>query len=159
MKECSTCHASKPVEEFPFKNRARGWRRGRCFPCQAAYWRENRARDPEKHRQSVRAYRARNPEKYRADGRKRYYGLSVEDTAAMLEAQQHKCGICACEIHDGFDGFCVDHDHASGRIRGLLCRKCNVLLGMAGDRPEVFAAAIAYLEGQHDRHHHGARRG
>lgn len=147
-KECSTCRVEKPIEEFPFKNKARGWRRGRCFPCQAAYWREWRDREgnAEKHRAAVKRWRSANADTRRAEGRRRYYGLSPEDVAVMLARQNRECAICTVEIHDGRDGFCVDHDHATGRIRGLLCRKCNVMLGMVDDRPEVLASAIRYLE-------------
>lgn len=154
-RRCSACGEVKPIEDFPIKNKEKGWRRGRCYPCQAAYGREIRSRNPEAHRARTRAYRQRNLDKARADGRKRFYGLSPEATAAMLDAQQAQCAICTRAIHDGPDGFCVDHDHKSGRIRGLLCRKCNVLLGMAADEPSILAAAIRYLEATYDDRHEG----
>lgn len=61
----------------------------------------------------------------------------------MTIAQEGKCAICA---KDGCE-LVLDHCHASGKIRGLLCRMCNALLGMAADRIEVLEEAIAYLRG------------
>lgn len=146
LKECSVCHANKPVEDFPIHKKSTGARRTRCNACQNAYWRSWRAANAEKHRASVKRWRENNAESRRAEGRRRFYGLTPEDTASMLAAQDAACAICRSEIHDGPDGFCVDHNHVTGEVRGLLCRKCNVLLGMASDDPSVLAAAIQYLE-------------
>ena len=67
--------------------------------------------------------------------------------AQMLEAQDRKCKICGVEggANNRGDKLAVDHCHASGRIRGLLCHKCNTALGLFKDNPENLAAAIRYL--------------
>lgn len=75
----------------------------------------------------------------------RRYGLTVEQYAAMLAAQYGRCAICRRELLSRRDTH-VDHDHISGRIRGLLCRFCNHVLGLAGDSVETLRNAIAYLE-------------
>ena len=61
----------------------------------------------------------------------------------MTIAQEGRCAICA---KDGVE-LVLDHCHATEKIRGLLCRMCNALLGMAQDRVEILEEAIAYLKG------------
>jgi hypothetical protein len=67
---------------------------------------------------------------------------------AMLDNQEGKCAIC----RHGFDGTVparnamVDHDHTTGKVRSLLCRRCNSMIGMAREQVEVLRAAIEYLE-------------
>jgi hypothetical protein len=146
VRECIECSRSKPLEECPIHKKATGRRRRRCRECQRAYWRRWRAANAESHNATVKRWREANPEKRRASARRRYYGLSPAETSAMLAAQDSQCAICRRSIHDGKDGFCVDHDHQTGRVRGLLCRKCNVLLGQAEDRSDVLRAAIDYLD-------------
>jgi hypothetical protein len=65
----------------------------------------------------------------------------------MLESQCHRCGVCG-QIHSNDTGqvLCVDHDHNAGEVRGLLCTRCNVILGMISDDINILQRAIAYLE-------------
>ena len=73
----------------------------------------------------------------------RRYGLSLADYDAMLARQGGVCGIC--KRQSGIR-LCVDHCHATGRVRGLLCRTCNSGLGFYQDDPRLTRAATAYLE-------------
>lgn len=70
------------------------------------------------------------------------YQLTVADYDRMVEAQSGRCAIC----HGQPPRLVVDHDHATGQIRGLLCHKCNVGLGALGDDLGGLLAAVAYLE-------------
>lgn len=64
--------------------------------------------------------------------RLRPYGLTIEDYEALLEAQDHRC--VGCEKKFGPSRVpCVDHDHATGEVRGLLCSPCNELIGFLHD--------------------------
>jgi len=74
----------------------------------------------------------------------RRYGLSLADYDAMLARQGGVCGIC--KRQSGIR-LCVDHCHATGRVRGLLCRTCNSGLGFYQDDPRLTRAATAYLGG------------
>lgn len=76
------------------------------------------------------------------DHRKRRYGLSQDELDAMYEAQSGRCLICG---NDFGLKFHIDHSHKTGQIRGLLCRSCNMMLGMAEDVPEVLEEAARYL--------------
>lgn len=60
-------------------------------------------------------------------------------------SQSSLCAICGQTCSTG-QRLCVDHDHATGKMRGLLCRKCNSGLGQFGDDPEMLRAALSYLE-------------
>jgi hypothetical protein len=71
------------------------------------------------------------------------YKLSPADVSTMLAAQEYGCAICGAAPEDGPK---VDHDHATGRVRGLLCGPCNTGLGLFGDDPGRLRAAAAYLE-------------
>jgi len=72
------------------------------------------------------------------------YGLTEADFGAMLEAQGGGCAICG-STDPGNGSFRIDHDHISNRVRGLLCHKCNVALGLMGDDPDRLEAGAAYL--------------
>jgi hypothetical protein len=80
---------------------------------------------------------------YRREERlKQVYGLSVEDYDAMLERQGGVCAICKRKPERP---LFVDHCHATGKVRGLLCHGCNSALGFMCDDPRVTAAATEYL--------------
>lgn len=72
------------------------------------------------------------------------YGLGVEDVARMFNDQACRCPGCGILLTLGRETH-IDHCHATGRVRGLLCRGCNNALGCAKDSPAVLSALIAYL--------------
>jgi predicted nucleic acid-binding Zn ribbon protein len=74
------------------------------------------------------------------------YGITIEEFEARLASQGNRCAICRTEEWSG-KGPHVDHDHATGHVRGVLCHKCNLGLGKFNDDPELLRAAIRYLEG------------
>lgn len=68
----------------------------------------------------------------------------------MLAEQGGACGICGgSELWENHrtrrDGWHIDHDHSTGKVRGVLCPPCNLMIGYARDNPAVLAAAINYL--------------
>jgi hypothetical protein len=79
---------------------------------------------------------------FRDRERARRYGLSLEELRAILARQGNACAIC----RKSGVGLHIDHCHATGKVRGLLCRKCNQGLGNYNDDPNLTAAATAYLE-------------
>jgi len=79
------------------------------------------------------------------------YDMSHDDYLALLEAQGGGCAVCGTNDPGRGNGgqrrhFTVDHDHNSGRVRGLLCNACNRAIGYVGDSPDLLRRAAAYLE-------------
>jgi len=72
------------------------------------------------------------------------YGLTQAELRTLL-AQYPTCAICGTSDW-GAKGPQVDHDHATGRVRGILCVNCNTMLGHASDKPSWLRAAADYLE-------------
>lgn len=72
---------------------------------------------------------------------KREYGLTLEQYSQMLVDQNHQCPICELEVK-----LVVDHNHDTGKVRGLLCGKCNKGLGIFADDTSRLTRAIVYLK-------------
>jgi hypothetical protein len=77
--------------------------------------------------------------------KKSKYGLNEAQYRDMFELQNNKCAICGFPFNSKRKGF-VDHCHKTNKVRGLLCTKCNSLLGMANDNIEILKNAIKYLQ-------------
>ena len=131
QKVCSRCNRTLSVEHFHRHRHSRYV--AACKDCMKAA-RANSARR-EQMRQASRR------------GQLRRYGLTEERYEEMLNAQGGRCKICGTADHlDQDQLLCVDHDHCTGAVRGLLCGNCNRMLGHARDRPEVLLTAAIYLE-------------
>lgn len=115
---------------------------------QAAWYQRNK----EQAKRQVRAWQKANPTKRDRSVRVyflRKYGLSLEDYDRLLLAQGGCCGICGNA--NGNKRLAVDHDHTTGKVRGLLCDSCNQGLGFFKDSVERLEAAIQWLTKQHER--------
>lgn len=103
-------------------------------------------------RKRGRKYYANNKDQARAWNYGSKFGISLEDYDRLFEKQGGKCAICGAvkpdAKHKGVAHFCVDHDHVTGKVRGLLCSSCNTGIGKLQDSPEMLRKAIAYLENQ-----------
>ena len=124
-----------------------------------AYRREYERTHREELNAKARARHARNPSIALAANRRwreshpgaqfdghlrRRYGITLENYHAMLDAQDGKCAICLGTKPGGrTEMFCVDHDHTSGAVRGLLCQSCNKGLTTYEMHPEATAAYLA----------------
>lgn len=75
----------------------------------------------------------------------RVYGITAEQYHEMLSQQNQRCGICNLHFDDCGAPH-VDHCHQSGKVRGLLCRKCNTAIGLLGDNAESAMRAHNYLK-------------
>jgi hypothetical protein len=75
--------------------------------------------------------------------RKHRYGVTSDVLCDLIKKQNGKCAICNSEFSRN---FCVDHDHKSKTVRGLLCFGCNFILGVAKDNPAILHSAALYLE-------------
>lgn len=76
---------------------------------------------------------------------KKKYGITLEDYDQILLSQSSCCAICKQTEPNGKGVFHVDHCHTTGKVRGVLCAKCNILLGHADDNTKILMSAIKYL--------------
>jgi hypothetical protein len=112
------------------------------------------ARYHEKHRERLAEYRREryvsNAANVRGKMLEKQYGITAEDFAQMLLDQDGVCAICGLPettIQNGkVRQLSVDHDHETGRVRGLLCNDCNRGIGMLHDDPDLLRTAADYLE-------------
>lgn len=75
------------------------------------------------------------------------YGITLEEYENLFIVQHGCCAIC--RVRKPAHEFKVDHCHETGKVRGLLCLNCNVLLGHAKDNPRILLDAVKYLNKEH----------
>ena len=137
-KKCSRCGVRKQPDGFSV--RKTGDRKGHllsvCKKCRASAQKQKKERDKTIYD------RIEWPSKLR-----RIYGLEVEDYYRMLEQQDNGCAICGIKDPGSrCRNFHVDHCHETGKVRGLLCHKCNRALGLFDDNIERLKSAANYLK-------------
>lgn len=144
-KVCSSCGLSKPLSDFYKEPRVKDGRFRRCKACHCKTTKEYREKNPEIYRKaSLKHWRSLDDKKKQARWIKRY-GLSAEQYYKMLAEQKEVCKICGQKCSTK-QTLCVDHCHKTGKIRGLLCVKCNTSLGMLNDDVSLFYKAVEYLK-------------
>jgi Recombination endonuclease VII len=157
LKWCPACKQLLPVGDFHKNRRAWDGLYDRCKQCNAAAaatGHRSRGEDP-KYREWRRQRGAEWRATAKADGRaqqlnkkyslKQLYGITLEEYDAILAAQRNCCAICRMRL-TGSRAAHVDHDHDTGRVRGILCNNCNNGLGRFRDDPSVLRRAAHYLE-------------
>jgi hypothetical protein len=83
---------------------------------------------------------------HRANHLMRKYGITLADYERLLAVQGGVCAICRTDRTSRWGTLCVDHDHESKHVRGLLCTDCNLAVGKMRDDADLFRRAAAYLE-------------
>jgi hypothetical protein len=171
-KKCPICDKEKPLNDFYKGKNYKLGVRSYCKECEiknAKLWTN---KNLEKSKLSKKAYysshkkqelnrakkrRKEHPEifkKWREEHRyytknwhlKKNYGITLVQYNEMLIAQNGTCIICKREEIDKNKSLAVDHDHQTGKVRGLLCRRCNTVLGLLNENPEIFNTFINYLK-------------
>ncbi|MES1975755.1 MAG: endonuclease VII domain-containing protein [Pseudomonadota bacterium] len=160
-KVCTGCRVPKSLDLFAKDNGKKDGRQSRCKDCQKDYREQHKETGNEYTRQWRKAhpgydaaqnllYRQTNPGlRAQQDRRKRLkkkYNLTPEEFDALIAAQGGRCAICKTDTPGGSGTWHVDHNHETGRVRGLLCVRCNPMLGLALDDPLILIAALEYLE-------------
>lgn len=139
MKVCKVCGLDKIDSSFYKTNQTT------CKICvreRTATWQtENR----ERYREISREWGQRNPDKRKHEALKRFHGISLSDYLLLSAKQNNLCAICQ-NPPLGKRTLAVDHDHKTGKIRGLLCGNCNTALGLLKENPSSLLAACEYLK-------------
>lgn len=108
-------------------------RQGKGKFCSSACYQEYRRNHRKDSKEANRLYQKKNK-----------YKLSAEEYYSLFQKQNNSCAVCGV-LFDNHNRAFVDHSHSTGAVRGLLCIKCNSLLGMANDDIKILHKAIEYL--------------
>lgn len=153
MKQCTRCKEFKPLDQFNKDKKTKSGLTYHCKSCVSHYCKtRNGVVDRAAINTQARVWKKANPHKVRAQQIKQNFGLSYDDYISLLEKQHHSCAICKTSLLpfgsvNQTDIIAnVDHCHTTGKIRGLLCRKCNTALGLLNDNVDVIVAAATYLK-------------
>lgn len=144
-KVCRKCSKPKPVSDFfpHYSKTGRQKFKSYCKPCHTAgnmqATKDRKQRDPSYIRLQTRKSLNR---KY-----KKRYGITRDDIyGKLLVDQDGKCAICYRSHDQEKKCFAVDHDHATGQIRSLLCERCNRAIGLLQDNSIILRRAAEYLD-------------
>ena len=126
-KKCQNCGEVKDNTDFYTKNK-KGRRDSVCKECRKEALRNNY--DP-----------------FVASERwlKTKYGITRAERQNMYEQQGGVCKICGSKGNGKWKQLCVDHDHTTGKVRDLLCHRCNIVLGEVYDNPDILNKMSDYL--------------
>lgn len=134
---CTKCGQEKPEEAFGWSSRRKNRRRYDCRDCRSnmamarGYYKKPRPHQTREYLQNRDLLR--------------YFGITLDQYNELLQKQDGCCALCGNPPTTR--RLAVDHDHQTGRIRGLLCGWCNRALGLFRDDPALLTKAIGYLEG------------
>lgn len=145
-KTCSTCHKKQSIKNFNKANHHKDGLTSQCKACiklNSQKWYKNNLNH-------VRITYKKNLKQIRNRNLKKKFGITLINYNTMLENQNYVCAICnqpEKRVHNNgkISALCVDHDHQTGKIRGLLCYGCNVSLGRFKDNPELLKRALKYI--------------
>jgi len=141
LKYCPKCKTEKPLELFNKHAKERDGLQRLCRDCQ---------------KESSRKYLSteKGATTTRQAHLRRKYGIDLQTYEELLLSQGNKCKICRVDSNpDSRAGyFVIDHNHTTGDIRGLLCTKCNALLGLAQDSEDILERAKQYLQNSRVKH-------
>lgn len=136
--KCASCKNFKPPDEFlDRKDISRNGKRSWCKTCE---------------RINGKQWAKDNPEKVMSKGLKRRYNITLQYYNELFEKQKGVCKICGKpeiaidKVSKNVKNLSVDHNHVNGAIRGLLCGKCNVALGLLNDNISLLESAMQYLK-------------
>lgn len=135
-KTCTKCGVTKPLSNYNRDAKKTSGYRSHCKSCTSTGYRQ----------WSV------SGERGRVSKLRSRFGMSVEDYDRILAAQNNGCAICGKSPSENGKRLSIDHNHDTGKVRGLLCQPCNTGIGLLNDSPSQLRLALRYLE---ERGHYG----
>ncbi|HHT9147317.1 MAG TPA: endonuclease VII domain-containing protein [Candidatus Wunengus sp. YC61] len=151
-KTCRMCGIEKPIDDFNTHYGNKDLHRHECRDCQKENQQKHYPLVRDKWNAKRRAQKDNPMEQQKRHHQhvKRKFGISHDDYNKMLLSQDGKCFLCGTENPnrngEKVGNFSVDHDHKTGKVRSLLCTKCNHGLGNFMDSPSLLRKAATYLE-------------
>lgn len=144
MVSCTKCKETKPKDSFRKRKNSSNGLQYWCRKCENKANRQRYKPKPKKKKKQT------NPKTIKRNARNRMlqhrYNITLEEYEQMYENQNGKCSICNDNYPSGgTNGLYVDHCHKTGNVRGLLCPRCNSLLGRFLDDQKILNKALEYL--------------
>lgn len=138
MKTCLICKGIKPSDSFYGQQ-------SYCKPCQNAYAKKWRQDNPDREKANKRRWQKSLTPRYNWNNHLMVrYGITAEQWEEKLAQQGGVCAICK-KVDPRGRRLSVDHCHTTGQVRGLLCDRCNTLLGRVDDDRDILISAADYL--------------
>ena len=149
MRRCKRCGDIRPIADFHIVKECLGGRRPVCKFCIRKQQKKSYKANAKIRRVKQRKWHIDNPRASRGSKLKSTYGITIEEYDTMFEIQGGACLICGCPETASRNGktknLAVDHNHITGKIRGLLCQKCNQALGLLSENPVVIKSLLEYI--------------
>lgn len=145
MKYCKQCNQQKSKTEFYKHNETIDKLRNQCKNCSLLSIQKRRKENPEKYKEQCRKTNQELKEYQYFWKAKKFFNLTKNDYLVMEKQQNYKCKICKGIQYSHKQFFCIDHDHKTNKVRGLLCDLCNKGLGHFKDDCNLLRNAIEYL--------------
>jgi Recombination endonuclease VII len=150
MKTCKVCGKEKLEAEFyKRKNNDSRAKSDPCRECSLAARKADYHKRSDEMSKRAKIYRKLNPEKIRDTKLKQTYGVGIDYFNTKLKEQGGVCAGCRQNVKTIWKGkevnMALDHDHLSGKVRGVLCMHCNRGLGSLRDNEETLNNLIDYL--------------
>jgi len=150
-KICSKCDIRKDLGNF-YKNKTKPL--GVCSECKLCTNQMNKdyiGRNRQKYLEYHKSYRRNHQSQHRNQSLKQTYRINAEDWEDLFEIQKGCCAICGTHQSGLRRRLDVDHNHKTGKIRALLCSRCNVLIGQAKEDINSLELMINYLKEYNER--------
>ena len=133
-RKCYRCKVTKPLSDF-YKDKRR--KQGHHYECKECT--------------KARVTATRDPERARDLHLQRTYGITLDTFNGMVSTQSSRCACCGSSEPGGkHNQWCVDHDHVTNKVRELLCKDCNIVLGIVSDSPTHLKKLIQYIAKHND---------
>lgn len=140
-KLCGRCKNIKPISDFSSRGPKCNHRPGStCKECKRKYYYSKREHFIKQNQER----RRKNPDNKKDYDLTRCFGIGIKQYNELLTFQNNKCAICF-EVNADGRGLAVDHNHSNGKVRGLLCGKCNMALGRFNEDENLILRIVDYL--------------
>jgi hypothetical protein len=148
-KRCRICEELKPLDDFGSHRAHADGKQNYCRPCRNLL-NKNMLTPEQRERKKANAQRFVFRERVKVRRRRELHGVTQAEFELLVAAQDGRCAICQHTETQEHRALVIDHHHESGRVRGLICSRCNKALGGFRDDPAILLAAAEYLTHQDD---------
>lgn len=145
-KKCSSCQKDLSLENFPPDSKGIAGRHNYCYTCHNIKQREKYQTE----KQGNTSWYQQRLKKQRTNFILKTYGITSEQYDRLVEVQNNRCSLCYTEFSDKNKPR-LDHNHVTGKLRGMLCNTCNLGLGLIENTPNFYQRVMRYLSLEADK--------